>query len=212
MINYAGQKVVGYSVTRKSQMSFHYRYTCGHCGMQTNIYESMIETESTITKRGSNNNNFTVDEVMTTQKEANEYLLKRIQKIQEEKQRLNNHYYNGSLPFESLKYLGEYLKEADTCPHCGAVQPWKTRYFASSGMWTVGFFFIGLPVSFGVVKLFNLEDMGIPGLINAFVPLVATMILGFFLARFRRKKQIAKYLQDVAATANATKLEIYWNY
>lgn len=40
------------------------RYTCGHCGRQTNIYESMIEMESTITKRGSNNNNFTVDEVI----------------------------------------------------------------------------------------------------------------------------------------------------
>ena len=36
------------------------------------------------------------------------------------------------------------------------------------------------------------------------------MAAGFFIGRARRKKQISKYLEDVADTARATVLEIEW--
>ena len=204
-----GQKIVGYSLTGEAAMAFRYRYTCGHCGRQTNWYDGTAEGVAGLTKRGSYSK-FTTEDVVKTQKEAADSLSYKIQRIQEEIQCLHNRDYKGPIPAKSLIFLGRNLKQADNCPHCGAVQPWKEQTFTSAGWWVLGFFSIGLVVSMAIGLLFRLDGMGLAGLINALTPVVVTMAVGFCIGRFRRKKQIRKYLQDVADTARATVLEIEW--
>jgi len=64
-----GQKIVGYSLTGEAAMAFRYRYTCGHCGRQTNWYDGTAEGVAGLTKRGSYSK-FTTEDVVEIQKEA----------------------------------------------------------------------------------------------------------------------------------------------
>lgn len=209
MVVQPGQKVVGYSITREVKRAFRYRYTCGHCGCQTNWYGGTVRGLASLAKRGSHST-FTDEELMETQKKAGEDLSRDIQRIQEEMQCLHNRAYKGPIPAKSLIYLGRHLKEGDICPYCGAVQPWKEQVFPSVGWWVLNFFFIGLAVSLTIGLLFHLDGMGLAGWFNALTPIVAVMAVGFFLGRSRRKKKISKHLEDVADTARATVLEIEW--
>ncbi|MGI6091091.1 MAG: hypothetical protein ACOYEL_06880 [Saccharofermentanales bacterium] len=204
-----GQKVVGYRITREAKRAFRYRYTCGHCGRQTNWYGGIVKGLDSLTKRGSHSK-FSTEEVIATQKQAVNNLSDKIQKIEEEMQCMHDRAYKGPIPAKSLIFLGRNLKEADSCPYCGAVQPWKEQVFTSAGWWVLGFFFIGLMVSMTIGLSFHLDGTGLAGWFNSLTPIVAVMAAGFFIGRARRKKQISKYLEDVADTARATVLEIEW--
>lgn len=206
----AGQKVVGFRITREAKRQFRYRYTCGKCGRRTEWYGGVLANEKSLEKRGGGHISFEVDEIVQLQREADVALVESIKAMEAEVQLSNTQSYEGPLPFKKLWYLRNYLKEAQECPSCGAPQPWKERSFSSAGWWTLGFFFIGLVVSPAIAILFQLDTMGIPGLITISAPIVATMLVGFFIGRHRNTKETEQYAQDIAKTARGTWLEIEW--